>query len=406
MSRRTGRRRVRDIPEIPETRIGSARPHARTPAPAPRRSASTREPSRPSSSRNAPQKKRLPKSQRPAAKTRRESEKRGVHRSVVACRRGLARARSRPGFEARRWWWRPQAFVGERRGVRGVRGVRGLPRSAPLGVCFSVSRDALPLRRGGGFIPPRARLHSRCGASRKETPARPAARLGVVAVFGSARPGSSSLAVRAISPDVPKARPTLTSSSDSDSSSSDSDSDSEPFAEPRPRSAATRTRSRRSREETALVGFDPARRSDAARGRRRVGNAGGSRGDALLRARGGRPRGLGRCGVGREATSHARSRGVQPGRRRRLGGLEHFGRTRGRTRGSDRLGHQRRARPHSKRSSSCARLSRSGASARPSGSRGDASRRAARARREPRAGDFGHARPARVTASWSYRSAS
>ena len=181
--------RVRDIPEIPETRIGSARPHARTPTPAPRRSASTREPSRPSSSRNAPQKKRLPKSQRPAAenaprvgKARRSPERRRVCRLWSGQSSIAARVRS----AARRWWWRPQAFVGERRGVRGVRGVReASPLGTASGVCFSVSRDALPAS-ARGFIP-RLRAFTRGAArlGRKHPRVPPLARC-VVAVFGSA----------------------------------------------------------------------------------------------------------------------------------------------------------------------------------------------------------------------------
>ena len=328
--------RVRDIPEIPETRIGSARPHARTPAPAPRRSASTREPSRPSSSRNAPQKKRLPKSQRPAAenaprvgKARRSPERRRVcglwsGQSSIAARVRSAAVVAAPTCFRRR----------APRRARRARRTRASPLGTASGVCFSVSRDALPAS-ASRFHPASPRLHSRrCGASRKETPARPAARLGVSSRCPEVRrPGSSSLAVRRRRPDVPpdgrrrprqtRIRPRRTRTRTRNRSRS-----------PAPRSAATRTRSRAAKRPRSSGSTPRGARTRRGTGPRRE-RGGISRRRASPRSRW-TPSGARPLRRGTRSTRRTRVPRDPPGRRAEATrGSNTSGRTRGRTRGSD-----------------------------------------------------------------------
>ena len=348
----------------------------------------------------------------PPQKTRRESEKRGVHRSVVACVVcGLARARSRPGFEARRWWrwwWRPHAFVGERCGVRGVRGVRGLPRSVPLrGFVFQSLATRFPRRRRG-FIP-RLRAFTRGGAARlgRKHPrgvpplvsvcsrgvrkcavpevrvwpfgvgVRTFRRMVVVVLvrlgFVLVGLGLGLGTVRGAPPPGPPRRGRARG----------------------PR----RDRARRVRPREAL---------GRGAGQGRVGNAGGSRGDALLRARGGRPRGLGRCGVGREAHVARAFRGTPRvvARRQRVARTllaEHAA-----ARAAVMLpGHQAERHPALETGFRRALVYPEAGPRRAPAARAETHRVEALAHGASHAGDFlGHARPARVTASWSYRSAS
>jgi hypothetical protein len=342
----------------------------------------------------------------PPQKTRRESEKRRVHRSVVACRRGLVRARSRPGFEARRWRRRPQAFVGERRGVRGVRGVRGLPRSVPLrGFVFQSFATRFPRRRRG-FIRAFTRAFTR-GAARlgrkhpRVPPLASVCRRGVrTCAVPEVRVRPFSVGVRKFRRKIVAILVRLGFVLVGLGLGLGTVRGAPPPGPPRRGRARgpRRDRARRVRPREAL---------GRGAGQGRVGNAGGSRGDALLRARGGRPRGLGRCGVGREAHVARAFRGTPRvvARRQRVARTllaEHAA-----ARAAVVLpGHQAERHPALETGFRRALVYPEAGPRRAPAARAETHRVEDLAHGASRAGDFlGHARPARVTASWSYRSA-
>ena len=191
------------------------------------------------------------------------------------------------------------------------------------GLFFSLSRRA---SRVGVAVSSRVSAPSLAAVRRvSEGNTRAASRRSsrcVVAVSGSA-PSRKFESGRSASASGRSAGWSSSSSSDSDSSSSDSDSDSEPFAEPRPpvrRDADALA----GREETALVGFDPARRSDAARDRA----ASGTRGDlAETRFSALEVDALGGSAAAAwdaKHTSHARSAGPPGSSRGGNAWLEHF----------------------------------------------------------------------------------
>ena len=330
---------VPDIPELPE--IGSARPHARTPAPAPRRSASRREPTRPSSSRSRKNifPRRLQKSQKRLAaenaprvgKAPRSPERRRVSKSwsgqssiLFAARvRNAAVAAAPTGFRRR-----------APRRARRARRTRASPLGTASGVCFSVSRDALPSSAASRFHPRVDALHSRNRASRKETPARPAARLGLSSRCPYVRrPGSSSPAVRRRRPEVPpedrrhprqtRIRPRRTRTRTRNRS----------YRRPAPRSAATRTRSRAAKRPRSSGSTPRGARTRRGTGPRRE-RGGISRRRASPRSRW-TPSGARPLRRGTRSTRRTRVPRDPPGRRAEATrGSNTSGRTRGRTRGS------------------------------------------------------------------------